>query len=131
MTRTERDERIQQLTRENAAILSTPLMSEGAISPTQINRMGGQAREQWQRHGQHKMMLQAEIRNLRRSDEELRADHEWQMRREADSTEAVARSRYQFLKSLEPYGFRGIKGSKRAYRAEFEQLRQRFEAVTA
>lgn len=89
MTREQREAEVARIYEENRAVLSTPLMSEGAMSATQLNRMGKRAFEQYQRNGQLKMILQARVRDLRRSDEEIESEYQ------RVTTEAKASARRQ------------------------------------
>jgi hypothetical protein len=72
MTKAERDAEIARLRAD--PVMHTPLITEGAISPTQINRMGERAKAKWQESGQQKMRNQSRIRELSMSDAELAAD---------------------------------------------------------
>ncbi len=128
MTKAEREAEAERLAAD--PVMHTPLITEGAISPTQINRMGNREKAKWQENGQRKMRNQARIRELRQTDEQIKASTDAAAAEEARKEETGARSRYTFLKGLEPHGFRGIKGSKKAYRAEFEALKARFEPPT-
>ena len=70
MTREERANEVARLKRENAAILATPLISEGSISETQVARMGKQSRAKWGKNAMQRMDIESQIKDLQ-SDERL------------------------------------------------------------
>lgn len=74
-------ERIATLRTVYRAELAAPLMSEGGISPTQINRMSDRARAQWQKNAQVRMAVEVEIRELRKPHEQRRKEGEALQRR--------------------------------------------------
>jgi hypothetical protein len=71
MTYIERQAEIQRLKSENRNILATPLMSEGNISPMQVNMFSKRQREQWQNNAMQKMNIESQIKALSRTDEEI------------------------------------------------------------
>jgi len=73
MTKAEREAEIARLKAENQAVLSTPLMSEGGISPMQVGMMSPRQKGKWQRDAQQRMGIELRIKQLRASDEELAA----------------------------------------------------------
>jgi len=77
------------------------------------------------------MRAESRIRDLSKTDEELANELAAKEKAVADSTETQDRSRYQFLKPFAAKNFYGIQGSKKAYRAEFEKLRARFDPSPA
>ncbi len=85
MTKEERQQKIKELKEENKIILSTPLMTEGAISETQILRMGKRERKEWQSNTMKKMRIQDEIKELGKSDEQLQAEKDNRDKRKATS----------------------------------------------
>jgi hypothetical protein len=64
MNEAERTTEIARLREQHKESLAAPLMSEGAMSPTQVNRMGKRERLQWRRRAQERMVVEAQIRNL-------------------------------------------------------------------
>jgi len=78
MTFNERQEEIKRLREVNKAVLATPLMSEGNISPYQVGLMSKNQYKKWQQNAQDKMMIESQIRLLNRTDEEIKADEDRQ-----------------------------------------------------
>lgn len=68
---TERAMEIQRLRKENAAILATPLLSEGSISPAQVGMMSKRQGKQYVHNAQERMRIEAQIRELQLTDEQL------------------------------------------------------------
>jgi len=82
MTDAEREAEAARLRRDEAATLSTPLMSEGAISPTQINRMGKAERERWRRNTMRRMNIEQRLRDLADPESSRRAADDQQLRQD-------------------------------------------------
>ena len=78
MNYNERQQEIKRLQEENKAILATPLMSEGNISPMQVGLMSEREKKNWQANAQEKMAIESQIRLLNRTDEEILADQKEQ-----------------------------------------------------
>ena len=74
MTCQERLEQAKKLEQDNQALLSTPLMSEGSISPMQVGLFSPRAKARWQKDTMAKMELEYTIKQLRRTDEEIACD---------------------------------------------------------
>lgn len=74
LTYNERQAEIKRLREENEAVLSTPLMSEGSISPMQVGLMSERQKKIWQENAQLKMNIEAQIKLLSRSDEEIQME---------------------------------------------------------
>ncbi|MBS3735364.1 MAG: ParB N-terminal domain-containing protein [Phycisphaerae bacterium] len=70
----ERAEKIARLRRENRESLATPLMSEGGLAPAELGRMSRRQHEKYVKNAQKRMAVEAQIRELQKSDAELRAD---------------------------------------------------------
>src|SRR5512147_2682189 len=87
MTRKERDEEMIEIGVREATILKTPLISEGAISSTQINRMGNSQRKTWQANAQRRMILESRLRELSKTDAEIETE------RRAAITKEIAEKR--------------------------------------
>ena len=68
---TSREARIATLRAENADALAVPLMSEGSISPMQVGMMSKRQRAVWEEKTMRRMRVEAKIRDLSRSDEEI------------------------------------------------------------
>ena len=73
MSKAERLAEIARLREEHRAVLATPLMSEGSLSPSQLGMMSDRGRKRWQAAAMLRMRVEAEIRRLERSDEEIAA----------------------------------------------------------
>ncbi|KKN09086.1 hypothetical protein LCGC14_1049970 [marine sediment metagenome] len=71
MTYQDRLQEAERLTKDNQALLSTPLMSEGSISPMQVGLFSPRQKARWQSDAMAKMTLDRTIKRLRRTDEEL------------------------------------------------------------
>jgi len=71
MNYTERLKEAERLERENVALLSTPLMSEGNISPMQVGLFSHRQKERWQKAVSAKMNLETRIKELRYTDKEV------------------------------------------------------------
>lgn len=100
MTQAERQAEIETLRRDNHAILATPLASEGGISPYQIYRMGKRERERWQNDAQLKMSIMARIRQLARSDDDLKREHDEYTMKQNASKIASLNNRIEYLTRL-------------------------------
>ena len=85
MTEEERQTEIMQIKKEYHNILATPLMSEGSISSNQLARMSARKRTQWQKNGQMKMWLEAQIRELSESTEDLKTEEKSRKRKAVKS----------------------------------------------
>lgn len=71
MTYTERQAEITRIREENKAILSTPLMSEGGISPAELGMLSERQLDKYRRNSQERMRLESRIRELSQSDAEI------------------------------------------------------------
>lgn len=90
MTPEERTAEVKTLRAENRAVLATPLMSEGGISPWQVGQMGKQQRATWEKNTMRRMDIESRIRTLE-SDERIA---QAKARAEAKSTEDRGRTPY-------------------------------------
>jgi hypothetical protein len=100
MTYEERQAEIAQIRKEHSRVLSTPLMSEGAMGPAQLHRMSKKQHEQWQRDAQQKMALESRIRELNQSDEQIAAVQQWYDDRAKQGRIAVLTRRIDDLKRV-------------------------------
>lgn len=100
-TYSERQAEILKIRTENAAILSTPLMSEGAVGPAQIFRMSKKQHAKWMQDGQSKLEFQWQIKQLARSDEQI-ATEENRIASEKRASRVNSLSAY--LKTIEGLG---------------------------
>lgn len=103
MTYQERLLEADRLTRENQALLSTPLMSEGNISPMQVGLFSRRQKERWQKNTMDKMALDHTIKQLRRTDAEIAIDEaRIQARHDTErrSTIAILHSKIDFIHGL-------------------------------
>ncbi len=71
MTQGERQTEIARIKAENRAVLSTPLMGNGEISPAQVGMMSRNEKLAWLRNAQTRMQLESRIRELSQSDAEI------------------------------------------------------------
>ncbi len=85
MTREERLAEADRLERENRSILATALMSEGNISPMQVGMFSRRQKAKWQADASAKMRLEAQIRYLRKSDEEIQRDITFKANKEREA----------------------------------------------
>ncbi len=74
MNKDEREKEIEKLRNENKKALSTPLMSEGNISPFQVSRMSERQKREYQENAQTRLRIEAKIKELQRSDEQIEKD---------------------------------------------------------
>lgn len=72
----ERQEKIAHLRKKYKRELATPLASEGSISPYQVSLFSKKQREKWQQDAQTKIRVLSEIRELSKSDEELKQEED-------------------------------------------------------
>jgi hypothetical protein len=107
MTPEERQAEIDALQRDNRAILATPLLSDGNISPWQVGQMSTRQREQYQRNAGEKMRIETRIRQLSRSDADLMAEHAQRTAKENASRLASLENRIEYLTRLERSTKRG------------------------
>lgn len=111
MTPEERAAEVEHLRATEREALAAPLMSHGEISATQVNRMGKAQRQRWQQNAVRRMAVEARIRDLRQSDEELDRDrrrHEAQQRKEAASRIDHLHNHIRMLKAVGT-GKRGLR----------------------
>ena len=100
MTYQERQAEIARIKADHHGILATPLISEGAISSTQICRMGNREREQWQKNTMIKMDLLYKIKCLEKSDEQLMDEHTREATRAMDQRLMSINARIQLIEGL-------------------------------
>jgi hypothetical protein len=74
MDSTQRAAEIERLKHKHAAALAAPRMMDGNISPTQINRMSDRQKAKWQALVSERFDVEAQIRQLSRTDEQITAD---------------------------------------------------------
>ena len=103
MTYQERLEEAKRLEQENRILLSTPLMSEGTISPMQVGMFSRRQKERWQKNGMAKMALEASIRRLRLTDDELaeiqhRKDED--AKKQLEAQRIIYQSKINFIEGL-------------------------------
>ena len=92
MSKAERLAEIVRLREECRVILATPMLSEGSISPDQVGMMSKRQHTQWEDDVMLRMGVEAEIRRLQRTDEEIAAA-------DARRAEDARRSRIAGLKA--------------------------------
>jgi hypothetical protein len=93
---TERQAEIARLREEHRDALATPLASEGGVSPYQIHRMSKAQRGKWDRLRMERMDVEAKIRELQRSDEEIERERQRAEKRAAESRANQLRSQIEF-----------------------------------
>jgi len=81
----EREIEVQRLREENKAILSTPLLSEGSISPAQVGMFSKRQGRQWINNAQRRMQVESQIKELQLTDEQI-ASNEAEAQREANES---------------------------------------------
>lgn len=123
MTYEERLKEALQLEKDNQALLGTPLMSEGNISPMQVGLFSPRQKARWQRDAMAKMALEHRIRQLRRTDEEI-ADNERRIadnhRKERLATITILQSKIAFIHNLGIMSHRKDGKLKPSYRRTIE-----------
>ena len=100
MTSRERQVEIIRIRTEYAGILSTPLMSTGEISPAQVGMMSKNQRETWRVNGQARLTLEARIRELIRTDDEIAAEESENARMDRDSRMSALTQRIELLQRV-------------------------------
>ena len=93
----------EKLRRDNQALLSTPLMSEGNISPMQVGMFSARQKERWQSNAMAKMSLDHTIKQLCRTDEEIAIDEKRKqsiLEEERVATIAIIENKINFIYSL-------------------------------
>jgi len=94
---------------ENQAVLSTPLMSEGNISPMQVGMFSPRQKARWQANAMEKMAIEHTIKRLLRSDEEIAYDEKRiadNQEKERQSTLAILQSKIDFIYSLKRMAYK-------------------------
>jgi hypothetical protein len=94
MTRAERQAEVARLKAENQAVLATPLLSEGSISPWQVGAMGKQQRARWEKNAMLRMDVESRIKTLESDERIARA----KARAEAVEADTTARTTWMHTK---------------------------------
>jgi len=117
---------IERLKKENADILSTPLLSEGSISPYQVSRMSKRQKNIWMGKAQKRMEIESQIKELSKSNEQLRAEHHKEIvRRNKDRLLQIER-RVEDLERI----CMGKRGKiKPSYQKEIDRLKVEKETI--
>lgn len=87
----------------NQALLATPLMSEGSISPMQVGLFSPRQKARWMKDTMAKMTLEHTIKQLRRTDEAIAMDEariQANCEKERQSTINILKSKIDFMHSL-------------------------------
>ena len=103
MTYEERLKEAERLKQENQAVLSTPLMSEGNISPMQVGMFSTRQKARWQADAMRKMATEYDIKQLRRTDDEMASDEKRKqaiIEDERQSTIKILQSKIDFIYGL-------------------------------
>lgn len=95
-----REEKISILKIENAAVLSTPLFSEGGISPTQVWRMSHRQFMTLKANQQKRMEIESQIRQLSKTDEQLAREARIELNTRHAKLAASLRSRIKTIEEL-------------------------------
>jgi len=116
----------ERLKKENADILSTPLLSEGSISPYQVSRMSKRQKNMWMGKAQKRMEIESQIKELSKSNEQLRAErHKEIVRRNKGRLLQIERR----VEDLERIGM-GKRGKiKPSYQKEIDRLKVEKETI--
>lgn len=85
MTKEERQAEIKRLQEDNKEALSTPLMSEGSISPMQVGMMSPRQKAKWQALAQTRLKIEAQIRLLNLTDQQIQESEEWEANKKRES----------------------------------------------
>ena len=95
MTFAERLAEIERIKTDNREILATPLMSEGNISPDQVGMFSKRQGEKWLNNAMERMRLESLIKQLSKTDDELRVIVQDEQDKEANNriTQIIARIR--------------------------------------
>ena len=133
MTYEERLKEAKKLKQENQAILSTPLMSEGSISPMQVGMFSPRQKARWQKDAMAKMTIERNIKLLLRSDEEIAIDEariKANLEKERLATLAIIQSKIDFI-----YGLAGMAYNKNgklrpSYQRTVDAYQQELEALS-
>lgn len=126
MTQDERNAKIQQLRQEHREALSTPLMSEGSISPYQVGCMSKRQKEHWQKMVNERFDVEREIRLLSRTDAQIEQDERNAQDRKNKARLTQIDSMIQLLS-----GFKGKNGKTLPkYAREIERLTTERATIT-
>ena len=120
MSKQERDAEILRLRDHHKAALATPLMSEGNISPMQAGMFSKNQKAAWQDKAQEKMAVEARIKNLSRSDEELQAEHRAQEVKKAAGEKNQIESYHKTIHGLGPMSHKANGSLKPSYQKQIE-----------
>ena len=129
MTHGERQAEIARLMAENRGALATPLMSEGAISPMQVGLMSHRQHRRYVDDAQRRMALEAHIRQLSKSDDQLRREQAAERQKHArDRLLQIARR----CEDLRHVGVSKATGKVRpTFQRELDALHVEAEAILA
>lgn len=123
----EREREIDRLQTEYRAVLHTPLISDGAISPFELGLMSKRQHEKWQRDAQMKMIVRSRIRDLRRIDAEI-------LKEEDDEAQQKKAARIAYLQnSISTWRQFGVGKSgkvKPTYRRCIDKAQAELDALT-
>lgn len=127
MSGEERKREIARLRAKYARELSTPLMSEGSISPMQVGLMSSGARARYTRDAQIRMSVESRIRLLARSDEQIAAAEAAWLVRENASKEAQLR---RHLEDVQRMGVSKKTGRMRpSWQREIDSINEQLRAL--
>ena len=128
----ERLEEADRLERVNQAILSTPLMSEGSISPMQVGMFSHRQKERWQKDTMAKMTLERAIKQLRWTDEEVASDEariQNNLEKERLATIDILRGKINFLHGLGRMSHKVNGKLKPLYQRTIDEYHQEIERL--
>ena len=129
MTYQERQSEIDRINTDSRNILATPLISEGAISSTQICRMGKRERDQWQKNTMLKMDLLYKIRCLEKSDEQIEAAQQKAERDRNEGELLQVNSRIQLIDGLGCMSHKKNGKLRDTFQREMIELEQRKDSL--
>lgn len=129
MTYQERQIEIEKIKADNSGILSTPLISEGAISSTQINRMGKNEFSRWQKNTMLRMDLESTIKHLSKSDDQLADEQRHCEQKARESRLLQINSRIQLIEGLGRMSHLESGKLRKNYRLEMDELLKEKEVL--
>ena len=122
-----------KLTQENQALLATPLMSEGNISPMQVGMLSRRQKERWQKDAMAKMALDHTIKQLRRIDEEVAFDQkriDANNEKERQATLVILQNKIDFIYGLGRMSHNARGKLKPSYQRTIDGYQQEIDHLT-
>ncbi len=133
MSKDERDKEIQWLEDNHKEALAAPRMMDGNISPMQVGMMSAGQKDKWQRNVAMRDSVEARVRELSKSDDQLKSEHRAHGIAKAKSEKDQILSMHKTYEGLGPMSHRANGKLKPTYQrnvdtglARIEELHKQF-----